>query len=288
MNEPAVETLVDGLAFPEGARWHDGALWFSDTHACEVLRLDPGSGAVARVAEVPGRPSGLGFLPDGRLLISSTHDRRLLRREPDGTLVEHADLSAVATWHVNDMVVDRRGNAYVGNYGDGSAPPDPPHPAALALVPAAGGSARAVAEGMLFANGMVVTADGGTLIVAETRSAPGRLTAFAIDADDGSLRDRRTLVEFDDSVFPDGLAIDAEDGVWVASPFGAEVIRVDAAGTITDRLAVADPYAVALGGEDGRDLFVCTSGTWLPEQAERERSGAIRRLRVAVPARRAA
>jgi sugar lactone lactonase YvrE len=288
MTDPAVETLATGLAFPEGARWHDGALWFSDTHAREVLRLDPdGDGPPERVATVPGRPSGLGFLPDGRLLIASTHDRRLLRREHDGTLVEHADLSAIATWHVNDLVVDRHGRAYVGNYGDASAPPDPPQPAALALVQPDGG-AVAAADGLLFANGLVVSGDGATLIVAETRAAPGRLTAFAVDPADGSLSRRRTLVEFDATVFPDGLAIDEEDGVWVASPFSAEVIRVDAGGAISDRLAVADPYAVALGGADGRDLFVCTSGTWLPEQAERERSGAIRRLRVRVPAASAA
>ncbi|MDO8186809.1 SMP-30/gluconolactonase/LRE family protein [Conexibacter sp. JD483] len=283
MNPPAVETLVTGLAFPEGARWHDGALWFSDTHACAVLRLDPASGETATVAEVPGRPSGLGFLPDGRLLISSTHDRRLLRREPDGTLVEHADLSAIAAWHVNDMVVDGRGRAYVGNYGDASAPPDPPRPATLALVQP-DGTASAAAEGMLFANGLVLSGDGATLVVAETRASPGRLTAFDVDPADGSLSGRRTLAEFDAAVFPDGLAIDAQDGVWVASPFSAEVIRVDRGGAITDRLAVADPYAVALGGADGRDLFVCTSGSWLPEQAARERSGAIRRLRVTVPA----
>ncbi len=137
---------------------------------------------------------------------------------------------------------------------------------------------------MLFANGLVVSGDGATLIVAETRANPGRLTAFDIDRESGALSNRRTLVDFDATVFPDGLAIDAEDGVWVASPFSAEVIRVDSGGAISDRLAVADPYAVALGGADGRDLFVCTSGTWLPEQAARERSGAIRRLRVAVPA----
>lgn len=285
MTDPSIETLVTALAFPEGPRWHDGALWFSDTHAREVLRLDPGSGALERVASVAGRPSGLGFLPDGRLLISATHERRVLRRERDGTLSVHADLSAIADWHTNDLVVDRSGRAYVGNYGDASVPPAAPRPAALALVQP-DGSTSVAADGLLFANGLVLSGDGATLIVAETRDSPGRLTAFTVDRSDGSLSNRRTLVAFDAAVMPDGLAIDGEDGVWAASPFSGEVIRVDAGGTITDRVAIADPYAVALGGADGRDLFVCTADTWLPERAARERSGAIRRLRVRVPAAR--
>lgn len=181
------------------------------------------------------------------------------------------------------MVVDGSGRAYVGNYGDDTAPPTPPYPADLALV-RPDGTISVVASGMQFANGMVISRDGRTLIVAETRSAPGRLLAFTIDPDDGTLSDRRVHATFEDSVFPDGLAIDSLDGVWVASPFGREVIRVDADGVITDRLEIDDPYAVALGGADGRDLFVCTSTTWVPDEAESLRSGAIRKLRVAVPA----
>lgn len=277
-----MDTLVEGLAFPDGARWHDRHLWFSDTHAGEVLAYDPVTGALNTVAEVPGRPAGLGFLPDGRLLIVSTRDLLVLRREPDCSLVVHADLSGIATWYLRDMCVDRRGRAYVGNDGDGSDPPRPPRPADLAMVEP-DGTVHDVATAMMLANGMVVTSDGTTLIVAETRSTPGRLTGFTIEPD-GSLEQRRVIAEFDATVHPDGLAIDSEDGVWVASPFGDEIFRVDAGGAITDRLWAPHPYSLALGGPDGRDLFVGTSETWIPEEAERDRSGAIRLIRVQVPA----
>ncbi|AQA22789.1 SMP-30/Gluconolaconase/LRE-like region family protein [Rhodococcus sp. MTM3W5.2] len=277
-----MDTLVEGLTFPDGARWHDRHLWFSDTHAGEVLAYDPLTGALNTVAEVPGRPAGLGFLPDGRLLIASTRDLLVLRREPDGTLVVHADLSGVATWYLNEMCVDRFGRAYVGNVGDGSDPPRPPRPADLAMIEP-DGTVHDVATAMVLAGGMVVTSDGSTLIVAESRSTPGRLTGFTIEPD-GGLEQRRVIAEFDASVHPDGLAIDAEDGVWVASPFGDEVFRVDAEGAITDRLSAPRPYSLALGGPDGRDLFVCTAETWVPEEAERDRAGAVRRVRVRVPA----
>ncbi|QCQ93154.1 SMP-30/gluconolactonase/LRE family protein [Rhodococcus sp. SGAir0479] len=282
MSDIAIETVASDLAFPECPRWHEGRLWFSDIYRGVVLRLDPATGVLDRVVEVPGRPAGLGFLPDGRLLVASVHERKLYRLEPDGALVEHASLHGIATWHLNDMAVDATGRAYVGNYGDDSAPPAPPFPADLAMVEP-DGSPHVVAEQMLFANGMAVTPDGSTLIVAETRATPGRLSAFTIEAD-GSLVDRRTLVEFDDrNVLPDGIALDAEGGVWVASPFDGQVLRVSADGAITDRIPVPHPYAVALGGADGRDLFVCTADTWIPEDAVRLGSGAVRRLRVAVP-----
>ncbi|WP_305093367.1 SMP-30/gluconolactonase/LRE family protein [Prescottella sp. R16] len=285
MTDTAVETILSDLVFPECPRWHDGRLWFSDIHSGLVLRLDPATGDVEQVAEVPGNPAGLGFLPDGRLLVASVHERKLYRVEDDGSLAVHADLHAIASWHLNDMTVDARGRAYVGNYGDDSAPPAPPRPADLAMVEP-DGSAHVVAEQMLFANGMAITPDGSTLVVAETRATPGRLSTFRIEAD-GSLVDRRVLVAFDDpAVLPDGIAMDAESGVWVASPFNDLVLRVDAAGVVTDRIAVPHPYAVALGGVDGRDLFVCTADTWVPDEALRLRGGAIRRVRVTVPAAR--
>ena len=274
------EVVLDGLRFPEGPRWHDGALWFSDVHAGKVYRLDLDGGTSRVVAELGTAPSGLGFLPDGRLLISSGTDLRVYRRDHDGVLSVHADLSELASWQLNDMCVDGRGRAYVGDYGDGSAPPAPPRPTDLLRVDPDGSTHVAAAE-MMFANGMVVSADGGTLVVAETRSAPGRLTAFSI-TDHGTLTGRRTLCEFEPHVLPDGLAIDAADNVWVASPFSDELFRVTPQGTVDRRIAVPTPYAVAVrstgeGSGGGEELVVCSSPEWRPEATAAEPGGRILR-----------
>jgi sugar lactone lactonase YvrE len=265
------EVLATGLAFPEGPRWHDGALWFSDMYGGEVLRLVPGA-APEHVLAVPGSPSGLGFLPDGRLLVVSMHDRRVLRLDPDGVQV-HADLSGVASWHTNDMLVDPAGRAYVGNFGDASAPPDPVTPANLALVQPDGTVSVAAPE-LHLANGMALIHSGRTLVVAETRALPPRLTAFDV-AVDGSLSGRRVLVELGDAL-PDGICADAADQLWVASPFTGEILRVTPDGAIAQRLAVPQPpYACMVGGADGRTLFVCTSDTWRPDEALAARAGQI-------------
>ncbi|MCW2761239.1 MAG: hypothetical protein JWR85_1440 [Marmoricola sp.] len=267
-------TLVDGLAFPECPRWHDDALWFTDVAAGEVLRIDPATGSAVPVCAVPGHPAGIGFLPDGRLLVAVGQTKQLLRREPDGELGVHADLSEIATGMLNDMHVDPEGRAYVGNYGDDSVPPAPPFPAVLALVQP-DGSVVPAAEGMRFANGVQLTPDGGTLVVAETRATPGCLTAFDV-AEDGSLSNRRSLAEFEVGVLPDGIAIARDGSVWVASPFTGEVLHVSPEGQLVESVEVANPYAVALGG-DG-ELYVCTAPTWEPGPALELRGGAILRM----------
>jgi sugar lactone lactonase YvrE len=278
----ALEVLASGFAFPEGPRWHDGELWFSDMHGLDVLRLD-GAGTTRPVVTVPQCPSGLGWLPDGRLLVISMHDRKVLRLDPGG-LVEHADLSAVATWHCNDMVVDRAGRAYVSNFGSGAPPGEPITPGKIACIEPAG-RVTAVADGMGFANGMAITPDGRTFLVAETRSEPPRITAFDI-APDGSLSNRRVTFEFTDAA-PDGICLDAEGALWVASPFTNEALRV-LGGRIVQRVSTGEQgcYAVALGGADGHTLFICTAGSWIPEEARALRSGRICTLRVGVPAPR--
>ncbi len=275
-----LELLAEGFAFPEAPRWHDGHLWISDMHGPCVMRIDP-AGRSHQVVEISGSPSGLGWLPDGRLLVVSMHDRKVLRLDPGG-LVEHADLSSVATWHCNDMVVDAQGRAYVGNFGSGAPPGQPIVPGKLALVHP-GGSVLVAADDMWFANGMVITPDGPRLIVAETRSAPPRLTAFSI-ADDGSLSGRTVLARFE-SEAPDGVCLDAEGAVWVASPFTNEALRV-VNGRIVERISTGDQgcYAVALGGMDGRTLFMCTSGSWIPEEAKKRRNGRVSVASVDVPA----
>lgn len=275
--------IVEGLAFPEGPRWWRGALYFSDIHSHQVFKWTP-DGVLQVLAHIPEKPSGIGFLDKDTLLVASQHDRSVYRVDlaaPGSTPVLHADVSEVATWHVNDMLTDGDGRAYVGNYGSGAPPGEQIQPAKLALIDV-DGSVRAVAGELYFPNGMVLRKDGAELVVAETRSEPGRLTVFDVAAD-GSLSGRRVLCEFE-TEWPDGIAIDSEDGIWVAAPFSHEVIRVDADGDVTDRIGVENPYAVALGGPDGRDLFVCTAQTWMPEEAAVQRTGAIEVVRVEVPA----
>ncbi len=271
------ETIASGLYFPEGPRWHAGTLWFSDMHGQVVNRVDE-EGSISTVAEVPGHPSGLGFLPDGTPLVVSMHDRRVMRIV-DGRTETHADLSGLATWDCNDMFVDAQGRAYVGNFGGPEPPPAPAVPTVIVLVTPEG-EARAVADNLAFPNGIAANAAGDTLIVAESRSLPSsRLTTFSI-AGDGSLSDRRTLIEFGEHELADGLAVDSADGIWVAMPFANRIARVTAAGELDREVEVESPYAVAVGGVDGRDLFVCTAPAWEPDEARRLRGGKVLRTTI--------
>jgi sugar lactone lactonase YvrE len=271
-------TLLGGLGFAEGPRWRDDRLWFSDMGAARVMTVDL-SGTTEVVAEVEERPSGLGWLPDGRLLVVSMGDRRLLRREPDGRLVEHADLSGLASYDCNDMVVDGLGRAWVGNAGfDLSARPLQVRPAEIVLVTPEG-EARVVDDEVVFPNGSVVTPDGGTLIVAE--SFGRRLTAFSI-AEDGSLRDRRTFAALDGHA-PDGICLDAEGAVWFADAAGDACLRVREGGEIVDRVDTGRGcFACMLGGDDRRTLFLLTAEGFVGE-AIRRRTAAIETIEVDVP-----
>lgn len=277
-------TMAEGIAFGEGPRWHDGALWWSDMHGHEVCRLAP-DGTVESVCEVPNRPSGLGWMPDGRMLVVSMVDKRVLRRDADGTLAVHADLSGLAPRRTNDMVVDRTGRAYVGNFGfeigtDGENE-DPRGTVLIAVEP--DGSARVVADDLWFPNGMVIADGGKTLVVAETWAA--RLTAFDIAAD-GGLSNRRVWAQFDSTIYPDGICRDAEGAIWVASPATREVIRVQQGGAITDRIATGHrAFACALNDREPT-LYVCLAGSHDPERQRRSRDGRIEAYDVAVPAAR--
>jgi len=270
------EILIDGLRFPEGPRWHDGRLWFSDMHSQQVLAVDP-EGSTETIATVPQDPSGLGWLPDGRLLVVSMRDRRLLRLDPEG-LVEHADLSAVASFHCNDMVVDARGRAYVGNFGFDLHGGEQPVATTLALVDP-DGRVRVAAENLRFPNGTVITPDGRTLIVGESFGAC--LTAFDI-AEDGSLGGRREWARMTGAV-PDGICLDAEGAIWAASPVGGGVLRLLEGGEVTHRVEVEhEAFACMLGGPERRTLFICTSANSDPDQTA-VRSGRIERVEVDVP-----
>ena len=273
-----LEPWLEGFAFLEGPRWHDGRLWFSDMHARRVYAARE-DGEVQAIARVPEAPSGLGWLPDGRLLVVSMEDRRLLRRETSGELVTHADLSAIATYHCNDMVVDAVGRAYVGNFGFDLHTQQKPRPARLALVQA-DGTASLAASDLQFPNGAVITPDGRTLIVGE--SFGQRLTAFDIDASSGALSKRRVWAQLAGAV-PDGICLDADGAIWVASPMTREVVRVHEGGRVSQRISSGERMAIAcmLGGEGRRTLFVLTSASIDPDECRRLRSARIERVRVA-------
>jgi sugar lactone lactonase YvrE len=247
---PEPRTLITGLAFGESPRWHGGRLWFSDWGAHEVVAVDL-EGTSEVVVRVPTVPFCIDFLPDGRLLIVSGGDGRLLRREPDGSLVTHADLADLSDKPWNDIVVDGRGNAYVNNIGF-DFPGGDFVPGTVAVV-AADGSTRQVADGVAFPNGMAVTPDNSTLIVAESYAS--QLTAFDIAAD-GSLSNRRVWADLGDGV-PDGICLDADGAVWYGDVPGRCCVRVREGGEVVQTIELdRGCFACTLGGVNQRTLFM--------------------------------
>ncbi len=269
--------LLDGIGFPEGPRWHDGRWWFSDMDRAVVCSVGP-SGELTIEQEVPARPSGLGWRPDGTRLVVSMEDRRLV----DAAGATVADLSGLAGWHCNDMVVTERGDAYVGNFGFDLHGGGRFTTASLVLVPAVGGPPRVVADRLAFPNGTVVTPDDSTLVVAETFGRT--LTAFAI-AGDGSLGDRRVWADVTPHT-PDGICLDAEGAVWLASPTTSAFVRVAEGGEVLDLIDL-DPghWAVAcmLGGPDGHDLLLCCADTDAERSAAHRSDGYLLMTRAEAP-----
>ena len=277
--------LMDGLTFGEGPRWHEEKFYFSDFYSHKVFSLDM-DGNSEVIVEVPAQPSGLGWMPDGTMLIVSMKDKKLLSFN-NNALSEVADLSNLAGFHCNDMVVDDHGNAYVGNFGFNTYSGEEIKPANLILV-RPGEDPCVAADDLLFPNGTVITPDGKTLIIGETYAA--RLTAFDIN-EDATLSNRRVWADFTldadegNVPLPDGMCLDIEGAIWVASPSTAEVIRVKEGGEIFDRIPVeTNAYACMLGGEDLKTLFICTSNASGvdPESALREKSGKIETVTVEV------
>ena len=273
---PTTQTLLDGLSFSEGPRWHQGRLWFSDMYQGQVMAVDL-EGKVEIICHVENEPSGLGFLPDGRLLVVSMQDRRLLRL--DGSeLVEVADLSAHATFHCNDMLVDGQGRAYVGNFGYDLHGGAELVPAKLVRVDP-DGSVHVAADELRFPNGTALTPDGKTLIIGETFGAC--LTAFDV-APDGALSNRRLWAQLQAAV-PDGICLDAEGCVWVASPVGHKVLRVREGGEVTQQIDIeTEAFACMLGGPERKTLFICTAATSDPNQRD-QRTSRIETVEVGVP-----
>jgi sugar lactone lactonase YvrE len=278
--------LADGFMFLEAPRWHRDRLYVSDFYTHLVHAFTP-DGRSTVICEVPGQPSGLGFAPAGELLVVSMTDRRLLRLEGDD-LVEVADLSELAPGWLNDMVVDPSGRAFVGNIGTA-----PTTPTVLIRVDP-DGSAVVAADGLVFPNGCAF-GPGGTLLVAETFGF--RVTAFDLGSD-GTLSGRRTWASFapepaadwdevtaSDAIAPDGIAIDSEGALWVPNPKASGLIRVAEGGEVLERIETGDlaAYAVAFGGADGRDLYVCAGPPLGAGDPETERRGALLACRVEVP-----
>lgn len=268
--------LVDGLKFVESPRWHEGRLWFSDVHDYAVKCVDC-DGVVSRVAEVPGRPAGMGFLPDGRMLLATALDKKLVAVDLDsGALTEVADLADLAQGALNDMVVDERGRAYVGDVGFQFGK-DEPRPGRVILWTEDEGP-RVAAEETTFPNGCAV--DGERYVLAETLAR--RVTEFRV-AEDGTLADRQVLAQLDDP--PDGLCLDAEGGVWLAQPEESRFLHLARGGEVDRTIESAAPFAVTcvLGGEDGRTLFLSSADTDLKRLPKGDTSGRIDTFRVEVP-----
>ena len=268
MAEP--QTLVTGISFGESPRWHDGRLWFADWGTQEIVAVDL-EGKSEVIVRVPSSPFCIDWLPDGRLLVVSARERLLLRREFDGSLATHADLSGLSEHPWNDIVVDGRGNAYVGNIGF-DFPGGEFAPGIVALV-APDGSTRQVADGVAFPNGMAVTPDNSTLIVAE--SYANRLTAFDIAAD-GGLSDRRVWADLADGV-PDGICLDAEGAVRYADVPNGRCVRVREGGEVLQKIDLdRGCFACMLGGPDGKTLFmVAREWRGMESTSEGERTGQI-------------
>ena len=272
--------LSEGIYFGEGPRWHDGRLWFSDFYAYAVKSVSL-AGDMRTEFTLDDRPSGLGWLPDGTLLVVSMTKRQVLRRTSSGSLAVHADLSGIATFHCNDMVVDASGRAYVGNFGfdldaeitaRGVESVLADHGTAKLACVLPDGTARVAAHDMHFPNGSVITPDGRTLIVGETLGAA--LTAFDIAAD-GTLSNRRLWASTGSRV-PDGIALDANGNIWIANPIAPECALIAPGGKVLDVIDTGAPcYACMLGGDDGRTLFMLTALTSIAHEAQREANGKL-------------
>nr|WP_245707864.1 SMP-30/gluconolactonase/LRE family protein [Pseudonocardia oroxyli] len=281
------------MSFTECPRWHEGRIWFSDFYTNRVLSAAADGSDLRTELDVPNQPGGLGWLPDGRLLVVSARDHTLLRRELDGRVVVHANLKDHVGGNLNDMVVDSAGRAYVGNFGfDLGAGADPAPTALIRVDP--DGTVSEAAEGLHFPNGSVVT-DDNVLVVGETFA--NRVTAFDID-DSGQLQNRRVWAQFGDvptgpdfgtvlsqvKVAPDGCCLDAEGALWIADALSGKVIRVKEGGTVVDEIQVdSGVFACMLGGDDGRTLFLCAAPDFDPAARAATHESRVLTVRVDVP-----
>jgi sugar lactone lactonase YvrE len=295
MNGRELVPLLEGGAFFESPRWREGRWWISDFYREAVYTVTT-DGTEERVLEVEHQPSGLGWRSDGSLLIVSMKDRRVLRRDPEGSVSVHADLSAFTDSSLNDMVVDDHGRAWVGCFGfDLMAFADPQLAPLMRVDP--DGTASVAADELMFPNGSVIAPDGKTLIVGETAGC--RYTAFTI-RDDGSLTNRRVWAQLAPTpklgplqemlpqiaVGPDGCALDAEGHIWAADEAGGRCIRIAPGGTIVDEIWTPEGlgcFACALGGDDGRTLLLCAAPDFLEANRRKAREAVLLTTTVEIP-----
>ena len=275
--EDATRVLLEGIAFPESPRWHDGRLWFSDWMAHQVIALDE-NGESEVIVEVDAFPFSIDWLPGGPMLI--TAGRELLRMDADGTLAAHADLSELTQYGLNEIVVDGRGYAYVNGPGFDMMAGEEPKPGMVAVV-TPNNEARRVAEDIAFPNGMAITADGSTLIVADSYGR--ELTAFDVGGD-GSLSNRRVWADLGEGT-PDGICLDAEEAVWYADVPNRRCVRVAEGGEVPQTIELdRGGFACMLGGTDGRTLFIAAQVWNGPEEVgSGPRTGQILAVEASVP-----
>jgi sugar lactone lactonase YvrE len=280
MSGRVLRQLVEGGAFFEGPRWHEGRWWVSDFYRRAVFTVDT-DGREHEELPVEGQPSGLGWLPDGSLLVVSMKDRRLLRRSPSGDVSVHAEVGHFCGGPLNDLVVDAKGRAFVGNFGFDLMAREEPKPTGLIRVEPDGSTALA-ADDLLFPNGTVITDEGGTLIVGETYGR--RYVAFTIEAD-GSLVHRRVWAEVPD-LAPDGCTLDAEGHIWAADARGGRACRLAPGGEIVEEVEAPEGlqfFACMLGGDDGRTLLLCAAPDFSERRRSRARDAVLLTTTVAVP-----
>ena len=295
MADHALTTLLEGGRFFESPRWHNGRWWVSDFYDHRVLTVAD-DGRDETVMDVPGQPSGLGWMPDDSLLVVSMRDQRVLRRHPDGTVSDHADLSEHSEGHTNDMVVDSAGRAWVGDFGFDLMGMGEPSPTTLKRVDP-DGAVSVAAEGLLFPNGMVITPDGSTLIAGE--SVGSRYAAWTIQPD-GTLTDHRIWAQLGPTpamgsftemvaqlqMAPDGCTLDAENHLWAADALFGRCIRIAAGGEVVDEIRAPDGlgmFACMLGGQDGRDMLICAAPDFFEHNRATARDGVLLKTRVEVP-----
>jgi len=280
MADRTFETLAGGGGFFEGPRWHDGRWWVSDFYRHTVFAIAP-DGATEEVMTVDAQPSGLGWLPDGSLLVVSMRDHQVLRRSPDGTVSVHADIAEHCGGLANDIVVDSEGHAYVGNFGFDLMAGDTARAAVICHI-APDGAVDVAAEDLRFPNGAVITPDGSTLMVGETMG--GQYSAFSRGAD-GALSDRRVWATVE-GVAPDGCTLDAEGCIWAADALGNRLVRVAEGKGVVEEIPGPyglGVYACMLGGPDGTTLLACAAPDYFEHNRANAREAILATTTVEVP-----